>query len=66
MKRISLILLVLVVVAPVFANDLKGSRPNIIFVMPDNQGMGDLSCLGNEVLRTRLCRPSFRANTEPR
>lgn len=52
MKRISLILLVLVVVAPVFANDLKGSRPNIIFVMPDDQGMGDLSCLGNEVLRT--------------
>ena len=52
MKLISLILLVLVVVTPVFANDLKGSRPNIIFVMPDDQGMGDLSCLGNEVLRT--------------
>ena len=52
MKRILLILLVLVVAAPVSAKDLKGIRPNIIFVMPDDQGMGDLSCLGNEVLRT--------------
>ena len=31
---------------------LKGSRPNIILVMTDDQGMGDLSCMGNTVLRT--------------
>jgi len=31
---------------------LKGSRPNIILVMTDDQGMGDLSCLGNKVLKT--------------
>ncbi len=31
---------------------LAGSRPNIILVMTDDQGMGDLSCLGNTVLRT--------------
>lgn len=33
-------------------SSLKGSRPNIILVMTDDQGMGDLSCLGNTVLRT--------------
>ena len=31
---------------------LKGSRPNIIFVITDDQGMGDLSCMGNKILQT--------------
>ena len=31
---------------------LKGSRPNIILIMTDDQGKGDLSCLGNKVLKT--------------
>lgn len=31
---------------------LVGSRPNIILVMTDDQGMGEISCLGNPVLRT--------------
>ena len=35
-----------------WADALAGSRPNIILVMTDDQGMGDLSCLGNEVLQT--------------
>ncbi len=34
------------------AESLAGSRPNVILVMTDDQGMGDLSCMGNEVLKT--------------
>ena len=28
------------------------SRPNVVFVLTDDQGFGDLSCHGNPVLRT--------------
>lgn len=34
------------------ASNLIGSRPNIIMVITDDQGMGDLSCMGNEIVRT--------------
>ena len=34
------------------AKSLKNSKPNIIFVITDDQGMGDLSCMGNEVVKT--------------
>lgn len=34
------------------AETLSGTRPNVILVMTDDQGMGDLSCMGNTVLRT--------------
>ncbi|MFG0295330.1 MAG: arylsulfatase [Maioricimonas sp. JB045] len=57
MKRIALLplfLLLALLTVPdrADAESLKGSRPNIILVMTDDQGMGDLSCLGNTVLRT--------------
>ena len=31
---------------------LASSKPNIIFVLTDDQGMGDLSCMGNDLLKT--------------
>lgn len=36
----------------VSADTLSNSRPNIIFVLTDDQGMGDLSSQGNPILRT--------------
>jgi len=48
--KLSLVLLVAFSTAQ--ADTLAGTRPNIIVVMTDDQGMGDLSCLGNKVVRT--------------
>jgi arylsulfatase len=35
-----------------FAKELLGSKPNIIIVMTDDQGLGDFSHTGNEILKT--------------
>jgi arylsulfatase A-like enzyme len=37
---------------PVHATGLAGSRPNIVFILTDDQGYGDVSCHGNPVLQT--------------
>ena len=34
------------------SKSLIGSRPNIVFVLTDDQGMGDFSCMGNKVVKT--------------
>ena len=34
------------------SDQATSSRPNIVFVLTDDQGLGDLSCMGNQVVRT--------------
>ena len=46
------LLAVLAFAGLVQAKSLEGSRPNIILVMTDDQGMGDLSCMGNQIVKT--------------
>ena len=48
MKRLFLICTLLVAVATVHA----AKRPNVVLVITDDQGYGDLSCHGNPVLKT--------------
>ena len=46
------------------ASELTGKQPNIVFILTDDQGYGDLSCHGNPILKTphldRLSREGVR------
>jgi arylsulfatase A-like enzyme/pimeloyl-ACP methyl ester carboxylesterase len=42
---------------------LEGRRPNIILVLTDDQGMGDLSCMGNTILKTPHIDALYRKST---
>src|ERR1051326_2315537 len=53
--RLSIFLLALAAAAPEYSvaqTPLAGRRPNIIFILADDQGYGDMSCHGNPVLKT--------------
>jgi len=51
-KYISIISVMLFFGQVAKANDTPENKPNIIFVLTDDQGMGDLSCMGNTVVKT--------------
>ena len=42
---------------------LKGTKPNIIMVLTDDQGMGDLSCMGNPILKTPHIDKMYKQST---
>ena len=46
------LLLVFALTNALHAASLENTRPNIVFVLTDDQGMGDLSCMGNSFLKT--------------
>lgn len=50
--RAALLLLLLVPVSPLIAAEKLPERPNIIFIMTDDQGYGEMSCHGNKILKT--------------
>ncbi|MCG9792354.1 arylsulfatase [Flavobacterium algicola] len=51
-KILTLLIISIPLISKAQVSQLKNSRPNIIFVMTDDQGMGDFSCMGNQVVKT--------------
>lgn len=51
-RTVPLFLMFLASGLPVGAAELAGRKPNIIFILTDDQGYGDLSCHGNPILKT--------------
>jgi arylsulfatase len=44
--------LLLTIAATTAADSIAGKKPNIVFILTDDQGYGDLSCHGNPILKT--------------
>ena len=51
MKNTAKLLLVLFLLAPVFALAQQNQKPNIVFILMDNLGYGELGCYGGGILR---------------
>ena len=43
---------ILILPASLRADNIAGKRPNILFVLTDDQGFGDISAHGNPILKT--------------
>ena len=58
------VVFIIVVVASIGSTAQAAEKPNVVLVITDDQGYGDLSCIGNPVLKTpsidRLYRESVR------
>ncbi|WP_372808461.1 arylsulfatase [Pontiella sp.] len=52
MRKLGIWMGTIAVVLQAGAASLSGSRPNLILVMTDDQGMGDLSCMGSDLVKT--------------
>jgi len=54
MKRTLLLLTALLLASPLASNadTIAGKRPNVIFILTDDQGYGDISAHGNPILKT--------------
>ena len=52
MKVLHKIFLILIGCVCVSANAASSSKPNVLIILTDDQGMGDFSCFGNPILKT--------------
>ena len=54
------ILLPQITFAEIQNDKVSPDRPNIIFILADDMGYGDLSCYGNQYVKTPNIRPTSR------